>query len=314
MRFRLILFFLFLVFYSKAQEIPNQTWQNILIWGHSKSNLPSINPKEIHLGYIDSLENWHWNHLDSSTTIKINTDKYAIFGNRLINLSIPIHQYWDFYLDSTHTHFKVLSDSLLKIFPKKPYKIKYTSEYRTLQTQAALLKKGKSKLPLSLHNFGFALDLGIYRGKRYLRKGAIYSQLGQQAKSIGLFWGGDFIGFPDAGHIQYFENTSDFLIKFPLTAFEYLPYLNHFKETYQSGVEKGTEAKLQDTYQLIQTLEKINPELKKISGFAIPIPQNEKLLEWLQAKKETNPVFLYHSKEKWFLIRKGDLNYFWEIR
>ena len=314
MKFRFLVFLSLLFFQGNAQEIPNQTWQNILIWGHLKSNLPTILPNEIHLGFIDSLENWHWKQLDSLKTIKINTDIYSIYSHRAVNLSTPIHQYWDFYLDSTHTQFKILSDSLLKNFPKRPYKMRYTSEYRTLQTQAALLKKGKSKLPLSLHNFGFAIDLGIYRGKRYLRRGAIYSRMGDQSKTIGLFWGGDFKGFPDPGHIQYFESTADFLTKFPLASFEYLPYYYHFKEVYQFGLERCNEANLQDTYLLIQTLEKQFPEINQISNFAIPIPQNAKLGEWLLQKTDSTPVFLYHLKEKWFLIHIGTLNYFWKIQ
>ena len=52
----------------------------------------------------------------------------------------------------------------------------------------------------------------------------IYDQYGYKAKEIGLYWGGDFVGFPDPGHIQAFLNSASLIQKYPEVALEYEPF------------------------------------------------------------------------------------------
>lgn len=264
------------------------------------------------IAQIDSSQQWHWETIDSLQFPKNPKSPTTLFANRLIGKTPILHQYWDFYLDSTHQSFKLLSDSLLKIFPKKPYKMRYVSEYRSLALQEQLLQKGKSKLPLSLHNFGFALDVGIYRKKKYLRKSPMYQHMGEKAKSIGLFWGGDFVGFPDPGHIQYYPNTAAFLEQFPLVGFEFLRYKGLFEDNYQSALEKGRINLVQDTKQLIDQLNRNFPELSRISRFAISIPSNPHLRSWLQENfAKSQYTIIYHPSERWIYLQKGEIGYFW---
>lgn len=261
---------------------------------------------------IDSLQQWHWQTVDTLLYTKNPQNPTTLFANRLVGKTVNLHQYWDFYLDSTHHTFKQLSDSLLKIFPKKPYHMRYISEYRSLALQEQLLQKGKSKLPLSLHNFGLALDAGIYRKKRYLRRGPMYQRMGEKAKEIGLYWGGDFVGFPDPGHIQYFPNTAAFLEQFPLIGFEFLKYKGLFEDNYQSALDKGRLNLVQDTKQLIEQLDKSFPEMTKVSRFTISIPSNQKLRTWLQENmSHSQYIIIFHPTERWIYLQKGEQGYFW---
>ena len=193
--------------------------------------------------------------------------------------------------------------------------MRYVSEYRSLEKQEHLLRLGRSKLPLSLHNFGFALDVGIYRGRKYLRRGTVYSQMGEKAKEIGLYWGGDFKGFPDPGHIQYFPNTANFIQAFPNVGFEFLRFKSIFQSNYQTAIEKGKEEFVQDTKQLLDVLDEKFPETKLISEFAISLPENIFLRKWLEEhKNQSQFVILYHQKENWVYIQKGVQGYFWRVQ
>ena len=193
--------------------------------------------------------------------------------------------------------------------------MRYVSEYRSLEKQEHLLRLGRSKLPLSLHNFGFALDVGIYRGRKYLRRGTVYSQMGEKAKEIGLYWGGDFKGFPDPGHIQYFPNTANFIQAFPNVGFEFLRFKSIFQSNYQTAIEKGKEEFVQDTKQLLDVLDEKFPETKLISEFAISLPENIFLRKWLEEhKNQSQFVILFHQKEHWVYIQKGVQGYFWRVQ
>ena len=44
-----------------------------------------------------------------------------------------------------------------------------------------LVAAGRSKTAISLHNFDLAADVGIYRKRRYLRRGMIYNKMGEIA-------------------------------------------------------------------------------------------------------------------------------------
>ncbi|MEY2792158.1 MAG: hypothetical protein RJA76_150 [Bacteroidota bacterium] len=289
----------FLLLFAQAKDIHFPKQENI---------------NTIQIAILDSSNHFNWNRFD---TLQIPNDKssqFSIYINRIIGKPKPLHAFWDFYLDSTHLKFKVLSDSLLGIFPKKPYRMKFVSEYRSLERQEHLLKMGRSKLPISLHNFGFALDVGIYRGRKYLKRGNIYSKMGVKAKEIGLFWGGDFVGFPDPGHIQYFSNSAQFIQQFPWIGFEFLKYQPMFESNYESAVEMGKMNFFQDTNDLIQILKTTFPELKYLSKYAISLPENSDLRNWIQREKKDNTLsIIYHPIEQWVYIQKGLQGYTWKV-
>lgn len=61
----------------------------------------------------------------------------------------------------------------------------------------------------SNHNFGIAVDLGLFSGDDYLDSSnprlasEIYSRIAPVARSLGLEWGGDWKSFKDEPHFQY---------------------------------------------------------------------------------------------------------------
>jgi peptidoglycan L-alanyl-D-glutamate endopeptidase CwlK len=55
----------------------------------------------------------------------------------------------------------------------------------------------------SLHNFGIAIDVGLFDGGRYLPDSPLYDKAGKIGSSIeGLEWGGDWHSFKDKPHYQ----------------------------------------------------------------------------------------------------------------
>ncbi len=55
----------------------------------------------------------------------------------------------------------------------------------------------------SWHNFGLAVDFGVFRRKEYLAESNMYTVLGALARKVdGLEWGGDWTSFKDYPHIQ----------------------------------------------------------------------------------------------------------------
>ena len=92
---------------------------------------------------------------------------------------------------------------------------------RTMEAQAALYAKGRTEpgpkvtnAPpgSSFHNFGLAIDCGVFRGKSYLDDGtkeeqALADRMHKLAGSIApkhkLRWGGNFKTIYDAPHFEY---------------------------------------------------------------------------------------------------------------
>jgi peptidoglycan L-alanyl-D-glutamate endopeptidase CwlK len=84
---------------------------------------------------------------------------------------------------------------------------------RSYDEQAALYAKGRTapgkivtKAPAghSMHNFGLALDLGVFSkdGKTYHGSHGLYRELGPLGESLGFEWGGRW-KFNDEPHYQF---------------------------------------------------------------------------------------------------------------
>jgi peptidoglycan LD-endopeptidase CwlK len=84
---------------------------------------------------------------------------------------------------------------------------------RSYDEQAALYAKGRTapgkvvtKAPAghSMHNFGLALDIGVFSrdGKTYHGSHGLYRELGPLGESLGFEWGGRW-KFVDEPHYQY---------------------------------------------------------------------------------------------------------------
>jgi len=84
---------------------------------------------------------------------------------------------------------------------------------RTYAEQAELYAQGRggdgrgtvtnARPGQSLHNFGIAIDLGLWEGGRYLPDSPLYGRAGAIGREVvGLEWGGDWRSFKDKPHYQ----------------------------------------------------------------------------------------------------------------
>ena len=92
------------------------------------------------------------------------------------------------------------------------------SGLRSYQQQAALYAQGRTKPGRvvtnarpgsSWHNYGLAIDLGIFKGGQYLDSAnpkladKVYAELGALAKSMGIEWAGYWTSFQETPHFQF---------------------------------------------------------------------------------------------------------------
>ena len=209
--------------------------------------------------------------------------------------------------------FKTLKDSLAKVFNPRGYRLKFLQSERGLARQMDLLNRGRSKTALSFHNFNLAVDVGIYRRGRYLRRSTLYAKVGSLAKDLGAFWGGDFVGFPDVGHIQAFSNGADLMRKFPELAFEYIRFKQLYELNYQGALARGQGDLVEDTRQLILELNKNRVQKVCACSQAIPIP-NELSDEWFEQFKGMSTGYVFANQQAgWVYIKSGDSGYFYPL-
>jgi hypothetical protein len=241
--------------------------------------------------------------------VRINPD-----GSQETREMAALHQPWTELLAAEIDSFEVKRDSLLKRI-HAPYRLKYTSTTRNKKQQLALQKKGFSKAFISFHNFGLAADGAIARKGRHLRRGTIYDQYGAIAKEIGLYWGGDFVGFPDPGHIQAFLNSAHLIQKYPAVALEYEPFKNAYERNYFKKVDIGREELVEDSRDLLSELNKLRENKPCACSQAIPFPNSAKLL----TLKPHSITILANLQENYLFIQKGSFGYFysagrWKLR
>ncbi|MEN9960132.1 MAG: hypothetical protein RL045_383 [Bacteroidota bacterium] len=233
--------------------------------------------------------------------IRVNPD-----GSRETRVVSQLHQPWTELLASEIDSFELKRDSLIKRI-HAPYRLKYTSTTRNKKQQLALQKKGFSKAFISFHNFGLAADGAISRKGRHLRHGGIYDQYGAKSKEMGLFWGGDFVGFPDPGHIQAFYNSARLIQKYPEVALEYEPFKNAYERNYFKKVAVGREELVEDSRDLLNELNKLRENKPCACSQAIPFPSSA---ENLTLQPYTVTV-LANLQENYIFIQKGSFGYFY---
>jgi peptidoglycan L-alanyl-D-glutamate endopeptidase CwlK len=89
---------------------------------------------------------------------------------------------------------------------------KVISGNRTYAEQDALYAQGRTepgkivtnaKGGYSNHNFGVALDIGLFRNGDYLGSSPLYAEAGPIGEAAGLKWGGRWTSFKDEPHFEY---------------------------------------------------------------------------------------------------------------
>jgi peptidoglycan L-alanyl-D-glutamate endopeptidase CwlK len=90
--------------------------------------------------------------------------------------------------------------------------------WRSVQVQLELVKKGNSTVKFSFHNAqhkdgtpnAYAADVIDTRWgwSDGAERNGFWKALGEEARAVGLYWGGDWTSFKDWAHIQYYPNSS----------------------------------------------------------------------------------------------------------
>ncbi len=119
----------------------------------------------------------------------------------------------DTLLPKVRPLFVQLLDSLQEHFEPKGVTPKYITGTRTFEEQEALFAKGRTapgrrvtnaRGGFSNHNFGIAVDIGLFRGADYLEDSPLYKEIGGVvAKFPQLEWGGSWKTIVDEPHVQY---------------------------------------------------------------------------------------------------------------
>ena len=114
--------------------------------------------------------------------------------------------------------------------------IEVISGLRSWAQQAALYAQGRTKPGnivtkarpgSSWHNYGLAIDLGLFAGGKYLdsaspaRAAKIYKELGALAASMGIEWAGNWKSFPEGPHFQWTNGMTLSQLR------EKMPLVNH---------------------------------------------------------------------------------------
>ncbi|NBW02905.1 MAG: M15 family peptidase [Cytophagia bacterium] len=231
----------------------------------------------------------------------------------LSNMTDDLLLVWGNTLAHEIENFNVLKDSLANVFNPRGYRLKFLQSERGLARQMDLFNRGRSMTALSMHNFNLAVDVGIYRRGRYLRRSNRYEILGRLAKNLGAFWGGDFVGFPDVGHIQAFSNGANLVQKFPELTFEYIRYKYLYEQNYASALARGQGDLVEDTRQLIMELNKNRAQKVCACQQAITIPK-DLTAQWFEQFRGVSTGYVYVNQQAgWVYIKNGDSGYFYPL-
>jgi len=241
----------------------------------------------------------------------ISEDDENLFAQR--NMTLDPLLVWRNLLAQEIDHFKLIKDSLAIVFKPRGFRLKFLQGERGLANQMDFFNRGRSKTALSLHNFNLAVDVGIYRRGRYLRQSNRYAKVGGLAKNLGAFWGGDFVGFPDVGHIQAFSNGAAIVRKFPELTFEYIRFKEIYEQNYLNAISKGQGDLVEDTRQLLVEISKNRLQKVCACSKAIPIPAGL-TTEWFEQFKGMSTGYVYvDQKAGWAYVKNNDSGYFYRL-
>lgn len=292
----------------KLQTVNSLMLSDLLtIYRNHSENFPSSDLLNIHLS-LHSPQGTQNQIFEKDSS---NQSLATLHANSILGLDVST--LWYPYIISDVQYFNVQKDSLRQVFHPKGYRWAILSESRDISKQTMLVENGKSKAALSMHNFDLAADIGIYRNRRYVKKGLIYTKLGDAAKQLGLFWGGDFKGFPDGGHLQAFNNGAALLRKYPSLSFEYERFRNVYEENLFNQLLLGNEENVQDTQALVIEMNKNQVGKPCACRWATTFP-TQLDPTWTDSFSNEKSVYVHADLLKqWVYIKNGLTGYFYTL-
>jgi peptidoglycan LD-endopeptidase CwlK len=182
---------------------------------------------------------------------------------------------WEKLLAQDRANFLSKRDSIHQIMKDLNGSVRIISDLRSMANQQKYLGSNKTASPISMHNFGFAADFAVMRNNKISNNLSYYRPLNDLTAQNGMTWGGNFIGFVDPGHIQYFKNGAEMLRKYPDLIFEFEPYRPQYNAWMNKMIGWGKEAKAGDTKELLIELNKYKKEKPcPCLNVAVKVPQN----------------------------------------
>lgn len=171
-----------------------------------------------------------------------------------------LYDKWELLLSGDRETFLAKRDSVLDEMKAKKLNIKVISDLRSMANQKKYLGRNRTSAPVSMHNFGLAADFAIVRRGRISNNLALYKPLDALTQKYGLTWGGNFVGFIDSGHIQFYKNGAELLKKYPELSFEFELYRPYYLNSTRKMIEAGKEDKIEDTKELLSQLNAIRKD------------------------------------------------------
>ncbi len=114
-------------------------------------------------------------------------------------------------LPSVQPKFAAFYEAANKAMKTHGLTVKIISGLRSYEEQDKLYAQGrtapgqivtKAKAGFSNHNFGTAVDIGVFQGSKYFQEHPAYTWLGPIGEALGLEWGGKW-ATPDRPHYQW---------------------------------------------------------------------------------------------------------------
>jgi peptidoglycan L-alanyl-D-glutamate endopeptidase CwlK len=120
-------------------------------------------------------------------------------------------------LQSLNISFRTKAEQVLQTLRGRGFRPKIFYGWRSVAVQQELVKKGRSKVHFSFHNAqqpdgtpnAYAADVIDERWgwSADAESNGFWGALGEEAKKLGLVWGGDWTSFKDVAHIQGRQNS-----------------------------------------------------------------------------------------------------------
>ena len=120
-------------------------------------------------------------------------------------------------LRSLNSDFGTKVKKLVEALEGRQFKPKIFYGWRSVEVQLELYRKGRTKVKFSFHNAtlkdgtpnAYAVDIidSRYAWNDAPETKEFWKALGEEAKKLGLYWGGDWTSFKDWAHVQMHPNS-----------------------------------------------------------------------------------------------------------